>query len=73
MRFAYYEEGGRKIFTMSKLYRRYTVDIHPAEKLEGSTCVAWLYDMVSYQILNPVYEKTLSEKSLRNEAFFHNM
>ena len=28
MRFAYYEEGGRKIFTMSKLYRRYTVDIH---------------------------------------------
>lgn len=54
MRFAYYEEGGRKIFTMSKLYRRYTVDIPPAEKQQGSTFEAWLYDMVRYQILNPL-------------------
>lgn len=54
MRFAYYEESGRKIFTMSKLYRRYTVDIDAAEKQQGTTFGSWLHDMVRYQILNPL-------------------
>lgn len=54
MRFAYYEESGRKIFTMPKLYRRYTVDVDAAERQQGTTFDAWLYDMIRHQILNPL-------------------
>lgn len=52
MKFAHYEEGKKKVFTMAKAYRRFVVDVDAEQKEQGTTFESWLHEMIRYQILN---------------------
>lgn len=52
MRYKYYEEGSRKIFSMRKLYRFFSVNVSDEEKDQGTTFTSWIDEMIRLQILN---------------------
>ncbi len=52
MKFVYYEEGKKKVFTMAKAYRHFVVDVDAEQKEQGTTFESWLHEMIRYQILN---------------------
>ena len=53
-KFAYYEEGNTKIFTMKEVCCMYSALVGQDQKNNGTTFATWLAEMEHMQILNRI-------------------
>lgn len=54
VRFAYYEDWKKQVFSMRDVYRQYCTMIDEEQKAEGTTFCSWLAEMEHMQILNRI-------------------
>lgn len=53
-KFAYYEDGNTKIFSMQEVRHLYRALVGQDQKDNGTTFSSWLYEMEKMQILNRI-------------------
>lgn len=54
VKFIYYEDGKKQVFSMRDVYRQYRTMVNEEQKAEGTTFRSWLAEMEHMQILNRI-------------------